>query len=515
MPTTFIPFDGWKPTPSYFGEGWNGATNVYPTFEGWQPMRAFVGGASVADGPMLGRHAHLWTTTINSAIGPPFYSPDEVTLYTGSRLKLYAFNSGGFTNLSKVGNYKTYGAGWRFNSVGNDVWATNWVDPLQVRANSTGLFADGVVSTFKPTPRFLVNVREHMVGGNLSNAGRFQDEIVWSDANDPTNFDPAATGSTSTSIAGAKRLVSIPGMVTGLVGGQYLLAFKKLGIYYGEYTAPPAVFNFDILSQKVGTAYPSSIINSRYGIFFLGLDGFYQISGLSEPQKISPAGIEQILLTSGFSAYPFSAIVAHDAGEEDMQAVGFEMPGLPFVGWVLNLNWATSGGTYLLLYNPVSQAWAQITLPTAATAVATMPHAASIYDQVIALLWNGTVTKYGPLSASGTVLAPTLQLNFRPTFDQQDPMKIKGQAIMKYVEPVFSKTSTGGAALTESVTVDALLDTNVAGIWKTETRLYSERDTITGAYPFQVAGRFFRISIQAAAEDFANFEGVFVTQEPL
>lgn len=519
MPISFIPFDGWAPGGSYFGEGWGTVQNLYPAWSDWRPWRKFVPlGAGVADGAVTGTHVHVW----GAGMGTGAYTPDAQTIFCGSsRLgtgngKLYVVDplTGAFTNVSRAALYSNAAAGWRFASVGNDIWGTNGLDPLQRRTGNAGLFADGVVSTFKPQPRFLRPVREHLVGANLSNAGHFQDEVVWSDSDDATNFDPPAGGSTSISIAGGKRLTSIPGQITGLVGGQYMLAFKRTGIFYGEYVGAPSIFNFDVLSTTVGTAYPSSIINSRYGIFFLGADGFYSIAGLSAPNKISPPGIGQVLLNSSFSLAP---IAVGYQWSEDIQALGFQIPGFPLVGWALKNTQDALGDDYAILYNPVTQAWSTVDLTGngtggLVTALVQRPNALTLYDALAALTWNLTTVKYAPLSAvSSDALSAVAGLNFRP-INIEDAMKY-GQSQIKSILPIVAKTSVPDAALNPFVTVESLIDPGT-NVWKSEGRPSSERDTITGWYPFMIAGRFMRITITfTAAEDFASFDGVFVDQD--
>jgi hypothetical protein len=502
MPPAFIPFDGWQPSGGYFGEGWNVATNLYPFFGDWRPFPAFNPGASVADGPMTGRHVHMWGANLGGAFGPPFYSPSNPTMYCGSPTKLYAFNSGGFTNLSRAGNYTAGGGGWKFASVGNDVWATNWVDELQRRTNGTGLFANGLVSTFKPRPRHIAVIREHLVWANDSAAR--QDDWGWSDADDATNMDKA-TG-TSTSLAyKAPSLVSSPGQITGLLGGQYGLLWKEFATYYIEYAGPPIVMRTEMIHDTVGTSFPSSVIRSPHGVFFRGADGFYRIEGLNRPVKISPSGLDRVVLDSGFSAFPFDPVNAHTIWEEDLQMFGFHVPGRPLVGWLMNLSWEV-GGNVVILHDPVADTWTRADLPTKSGAIVGRPHAASLYEQLLALLWTGTATQYAPQTSAGAVLAPTATLNYRPAaFEQMGP---QNQSLLEGVLPVFSKTSASGSPLTYSVTVTPYLDPH-GSPGTPETRAYTDRDTVAGYYPFRVPGRFFQISIGCSAENFAHFSGLW------
>lgn len=518
MPPVWVPFDGWTPSASYFGEGWSTASDMAPIFNTWRPARKFAGNPAffTTFGPMTGRHTHLWP----SGTGTTAYIPDAATLFCGSKTRLFTVDPvTGFSNVSRAANYAALGdpAGWRFASVGNDVWATNWLDPMQRRVANAGLFTDGVVSTFAPVARHLAVVREHLLAANLRNAGRFVDELAWSDADNATNFDPPTA--TSTSIAGSKRLVSIPGQITGLLGGQYGLAFKRRCIYYLEATGTTQVIRPDILSPHVGTAYGSSIINSRYGIFFFGPDGFYRIVGLSEPQKLSTPGIDAEILSNLFAAQgTISAQI------EDFQMFGFHWPSLPLIGWLFRYDWQLPGNNRMILHNPVTGVWStgagtvflegEGSEPYA-TVVIERPYGSNLYDAVAALSWDTvSVTQYAPASST-LVRAPSLQLRFRPA-NAEGPHQV--QRLLKGVLPVFSKTAVSGAALAEAVTVECLLDPH-NDVWKTEgPRLASQRDVISGFFPFEIAGRYFRISIAFDAlenADFASFEGVYVDIEDL
>lgn len=514
MPITFVPFDGWSPGGGYFGEGWANTLNLYPSFDSWRPWRTFdLSGNSLADGPLCGRHAHQWT----AGIGTTGYLPDLVTLFTGSPTRLYVCNpsAGTFAGVSPVG-FTANAAAWRFASVGNDIWATNWLDPMQRRTNNAGNFAAGVVSTFKPVPRFLVTVREHMLVANLTNAGRFQDEIAWSDADDVTNYDKAV--GTSTSLAGNKRLTSIPGQITGLVGGQYALAFKRNAIFYLEYTGTTQVFRPDVLSNHIGTALPSSIIDSRYGVFFLGGDGFYVIQGLGAPQKISTPGVDQFLLESLFSQRPSSGVPAL---VEDMQMFGFQSPSLPLIGWTFRYDWNTQGAVYGIVYNPVTQQWSPVTVAEAApapyvTCPVELPYSIELYSSLGAFAFDGTTARYASLSSS-SVHSSRLQLRFRPAnFEDATEM---GQSVVTGILPVFSKlTPATTGTLRPTVTVEPMLDPfRAAG--PAEVRVDADRSGIAGWYPFQASGRLFRITIDLDSSvpdpDFSDFHGVWVNQRLL
>lgn len=515
MPVSFVPFDGWSPpNTKYFGEGWPIATNLYPGFgnEG-HPWRKFTEvGSGVADGPMLLSYAHPWP----SGTGTATYASDAQTKFTGSATKLYSVNSttGAFTDLSRGGGYAAAGtpAGWRFWSIGNDIWACNWLDVPQRRTNNAGNFANGATSTFVPVPRFGVALREHSLVANLNQVGRFQDELAWSDADNAVNFDPP-TG-TSTSLAGSKRLVSIPGQITGLVGGQYGLAFKRRGIYYLEYAGGAQIIRPDILSDTVGTAYPSSIIRTRYGVFFLGQDGFYQISGLSQPVKISTPGIESAFLRTTFSVEP-SGITPW---EEDTQAEGFAFAGLSLVGWGYRDAAAGLGSQQVILYDPVSQRWGQGDMsPNGLGSMMSHQGGADLFDSCAGFSWDGTTTKYARYSTgldAAHYQSINLELRFRPA--NFESVNEQAQSMVKGVLPIFSKEfAFSSTALQPTLNLDYALDPFQTGFTTEGPRTYAQRDTISGFYPFQAPGRFFRLRLSASASMFENFHGVYIDQEIL
>lgn len=183
------------------------------------------------------------------------------------------------------------------------------------------------------------------------------------------------------------------------------------------------------------------------------------------------------------------------------------------------LNWNDTGVSFALVYNPITQAWRKVATTDqfgqVISAFVTRPSAESLYQEIGAFSYASASAHFATLDATGGVgyiHAPTLQLRYRPALENADPRQ---QSLVYGVLPLFSKTGgTASTALTESVTVEALLDPHLT-VWKTETATSSTRDAISGFYPFQVAGRFFRITITCAAEDFANFEGVYIWQRLL
>lgn len=521
MAWVWIPFDGWSPGTARFGEGWSRVEDLAPIFDAFRPWHRFDAPDSggVAFGPMVGSHAHLWS----AGVGTSSYVPDSATIFTGSKTRLFTLDpeTGVFTDVSRAANYGAAGepAGWRFETIGNDIWATNHLDAMQRRTNNAGLFANGCTGAFLPQPRFIAAIREHLLGGNLSNAGRFQDELVWSDADNATDFNPP-TG-TSTSLAGSKRLTAIPGQITGLVGGQYGLAFKRRAIFYLEYTGTSQVLRPDVLSPHVGTPYGSSIINTKHGIFFFGTDGFYRINGLAAPEKLSPPGLDVTLLASLFASQPASL----SAQSEDMQMRGFQFPGMPLIGWSFRLDWLLPGNDLLLVYNPLTNQWADVDgrgwidvgegTGVAISTIIERPYAENVWEALGAVTWDTSNSRYAPLHAT-KVWSPAAGMRWRPAGIDEAKHPLT-QRMIKGVLPVFTKIDD--VNITPAIRIEKLLDPfddQSLSPDPGEIRTAAERDPHSGVYPFELAGKFFEVNVLCTDdEDFAHFAGLWVWEEAL
>ena len=361
MAVAFVPFGAYSPGGSSFGDQLSDVKNAIPLYGSYFPLRQKVVDTSVSAGPMQGGYAHVFP----SGIGTTSYLADAVTVFAGTAAALYDTGTNPWTDLSRVGGYGAASspAAWRFVSFGNDVWATNGIDPTQRRTNNAGIFADGITSTFKPAGRFLGVVREFMIEVSLSNVGRFADEFAWSDANDATWFDDR-TGTRPASLAGQKRIVSRPGQITGFVGGEFGVFFKRRSIHALQYTGGNDVWRLDEISHGVGLGLPGSLIAGEDGNYFFSGRGFYMQSGLEPPVKISPPEIDQLFtdsvhfLENGFYHQTMTRIVDEYSlmiGEEDA-ATGLKL-------WFYRTFGTSTAGTPLVAgvaYDPQSHLWSRI-----------------------------------------------------------------------------------------------------------------------------------------------------------
>ncbi len=314
LPLVFVDFGTLRWGSGEHGDGLVLAENCATLYGVKRPLEEWKEDASfpVTETLMNSIYGHIYP----SGSGTSSYVGDAVTEFHGSKTKIWVrASSGAWTNLSGAA-YAAAGepAAWSFASYGNDVWAANYLDELQVRANNTGNFATGTGgSVFKPKARFLAVVKNYMLAFDLNNAGHFSDSYAWSVPGNPAVWDAAASGG-----GGTGRITSRPGQIMGVVGGEFARVFKRNSMHVLQFTGDVigtngGTWREDVISESVGTPWPGSIVVGDQGfIYFLGNDSyFYRQAGVNPPERLSSFEVSAYLKDSIFSPAALS-IVAPD-----------------------------------------------------------------------------------------------------------------------------------------------------------------------------------------------------------
>lgn len=257
-------------TAVFAGQGTSDTTHLIVDFMRFSvpvPMEVYVSSVYL-DFPPRAYAAVSWVQ-LQTPVGDTGIIDDSPTIYAGDKEKLWTVDLtgvAGFTDVSQAGDYGQTDKPrvWQFAQWGNDVIATNYVDPVQIRADSTGDFADMITSTKQPRARFVAVVRDQVwLGDTTDEAEASADGVWWSAVDDATDFDPAPTTQCD-----YQRLRQTPGQVMGLVGGEYAIIFKRDSIYRADYEGPPFFYSFKLLSTNEGTPFPRSIVPVERDVFF-------------------------------------------------------------------------------------------------------------------------------------------------------------------------------------------------------------------------------------------------------
>lgn len=245
---------------------------------------------------------------------PRDYQPgDRVDLFTGDSIKLWKAAAGGWEDLT---NYTDHANGyddpavvtdniprtWSFCSWGDWVIATNYVDPVQYYdvGLGTGEFDDLITTGVgeepgeAPKARFVATIAAQLVLADINPDSYAAGEKyqLWPSAfGDPTEFYQADYNTQSSVF----NLVAAPGQITGLIGGEYGLVFKRNSVWRMSYRGLPELYKFDQLSRGTGTAWAQSIVQVDNDTYFWGSNGIFVIKDGKQVRRVSGQRIEKFL----------------------------------------------------------------------------------------------------------------------------------------------------------------------------------------------------------------------------
>lgn len=291
--------------------------------------------------------------------------PDTTELYSGDARRLYLVQEGQFEDVSKAGAYASNAEvprSWDFTAFGENIIATNKVDPVQVKKPADTVFGDLITSVDKPKFATVCVVQRHLIGANVSFVGspNGQADEWWVSAfDDPADFQVSlSTG------ANRGRIKSAPGEIVKAVGGEYALLFKENSIHRLDWVGPPGTFRPEVVSMTDGTRFPRSVVQVGRDAYFLDADGFKVVRVGQRVDPIGAGAVNRTVSDSEFSPRAVKPVDAENAPEADSSAIGAYDPVTGLVWWALR---ATGGGGQpsnplwrngtFLVYNPVENRW--------------------------------------------------------------------------------------------------------------------------------------------------------------
>jgi len=243
--------------------------------------------------------------------------------YVGTEVGLYEVTSLGFTDVTR--NADPYGASgnddiprlWSFTSWGDDVIATNYADEIQRKISGgtkyTDLLAGG--SPQSPQARFCAVIGGHLVLADI-NPTSYSDgkpyHLWCSYLLDPTQFDLNDYDNQSAIFP----LISKPGAITGLIGGEYGWVFKRNSVWRMTYVGLPPIFQFDMVMEGVGCSHPQSIVSAGGDIYFWGGGAIHRV-GAAGYQRLSGQRIEKYIFDTTYEPNGLLNVYGNDSREND------------------------------------------------------------------------------------------------------------------------------------------------------------------------------------------------------
>jgi len=240
--------------------------------------------------------------------------------YVGTDTHLYEVTELGFTQTTRTAsNYGLLADDvpklWDFTSWGDDVIATNYSDVVQRKVQGTGNFVDLITGPRIPQARFCAVVGGSLVLADI-NPTSYSDgkpyHLWCSFLLDPTQFDLADYDNQSAIFP----LVSKPGAITGLVGGEYGWVFKRNSIWQMRYVGLPPIFQFDLIAEGVGCSHPQSIVSAGGDVYFWGGGSINRV-GPQGYERLSGLRVEKYLFDTGYEERGLYNRYGNDSREND------------------------------------------------------------------------------------------------------------------------------------------------------------------------------------------------------
>ena len=250
-----------------------------------------------------------WLNVTAPLVGT-FFPGDQQKLYLGTNESLWQGETPNYDliDVSKTApaSYTPAGAsGWMFSSYGQALVATNYIDPVQVKDIGDALFSDLFVPGGDPAildirSRHVATIASQLCFGDINPdfepLGRA--DTFWAGALGEVEKIHLADVSTQSTFF---HLVTTPGGITGMVGGEYGFIFKENSFFRANYVGLPVIWEFEQISKFQGTPYPRSIVKAENDIYFWGSGGIFHVSDYGRNmRRIGATRMEKFLFDTGF-----------------------------------------------------------------------------------------------------------------------------------------------------------------------------------------------------------------------
>lgn len=268
-----VPFGEFLPDQQDMGGMSSRALNVYPTAKGYTSFPSLQPISNPLDGLPSG------AIFARSQGG-------DVSAFAGTETKLYELDTT-VTDVSKPGGYTVIDSEtWTMTQWGDQVLATNYFDPIQVKnLGSSANFDD--LDGDPPNARAMAVVGNFLMLGNTNDSvdGVRANRVFWSGFENIEQWSPGINQSDFQDLQGNG------GEVQRIFGGEYGVVFQERSIWRVQYVGAPLVFQFDEIERGRGTPVPRSCVQFGRSIYYLGRDGFYE---LVDGSYSRPIGAEKI-----------------------------------------------------------------------------------------------------------------------------------------------------------------------------------------------------------------------------
>jgi len=374
---------------------------------------------------------------------------DRVETYVGTKTKLYQVHEGSWEDVSIAAGYGDESVDlprvWDFTSWGDDIIAVNYADQPQRKQVQSGvpdtLFSNFITTTGGgtsgelPYARYCAVVGAQLILADInptSYSDGFPFSIWASSILDPEKFFVADYDTQSAIFS----LIAQPGAVTGIVGGEYGIVFKRNSVWRMSYVGLPVVFEFDALSIGQGTPFPRSIVPVDKDVYFWGNGGIFRVNAGSDVQRISGGRVEKLIFDDKYEEFSLKADYTSDTVFNESLVQGAYDAYTGLVWWYYRGPGDTVHKlTHFLTYNPREDRFAHgkldgLNLTIALARGNVSFQEASINRGIQIVEYSGTVGSLTKFRSESNYAAQLKTKIMSPrAFDYQDGREIEVQAV--------------------------------------------------------------------------------------
>lgn len=282
---------------------------------------------------------------------------NSVRLLVFRKQRIDEYTSAGANDAVGTG-YSASTTGWDAAAWGNSIYACNKLDATQVSTGTT--FA--AVGDDCPKARYIAaNINFVMLADTDDGADDLPDQVWWSALQNPTEWTPSIATQ-----AGKVRLLDAPGPIKQLVAFRDLfVAFKEDAIFVGEYIGPPFMFQWRVVSSRIGLSSPNAVCELDNRLYFAHMSGIYEFDG-AELRNVGLPVWPSIRIAFGNDAPPYGTGMGGTGEGYEATAIDLlRMTGDDHEGvlWLSCYRIHALSGDYqcvLFGYNVRSQKWARL-----------------------------------------------------------------------------------------------------------------------------------------------------------
>jgi hypothetical protein len=299
---TSIVFKEWAPDQPDLGtETLIRAHNVIPSSSGYKPFRPLDTSLGTIGGIAKASYVSAGYVKAENNV----YAWDGTNFYVGAS----SFVTRGVSTSNSAGD------GGAFTQYEDLILFAGGNIPKKHTAGSASNFSTMASSGTAPPGSCIGVIGQFVLIGDIfdaTTANRAPSGLQWSAIDDPGNWPTPGSATAIATQSGYQELEMRYGRINGIHGGdQHGVILQDTAVTRMTYVGPPAVFQFDTISNSIGCIYKNGSLKSGEWIYFTSRLGPCRTNGVSV-ERIGAGKVDDYLSSSVTSVFDVGVKVGYD-----------------------------------------------------------------------------------------------------------------------------------------------------------------------------------------------------------